>query len=89
MDSSFSANMFKLVVMLLREHSGGDALQLRRFEPQEVHFKERVSAARLFGYTFVKSNPFLAIVPGFVNAKASRGGGGGLSYHRKDKYMHM
>lgn len=73
MDSSFSANTFKLVVMLLREHSGGDALQLRRFEQQEVHFKERVSAARLFGYTFVKSNPFLAIVPGFVNAKASRG----------------
>lgn len=51
--------------------------------------KNCASAARLFGYTFVKSNPFLAIVPGFVNAKASRGGGGGLSYHRKDKYMHM
>ncbi len=47
--------------------------QLRRFELQEVHFKACVSAARLCGYTFVKSNPFLAIIPGFVNTKAERG----------------
>ena len=47
--------------------------QLHSFELQEVHFKECVSAARLFGYTFVKSNPFLAIIPGFVHAKAGRG----------------
>lgn len=55
--------------MLLREYSGGDRLHLHSFEQKEVHFKEHVSAVRLFGYTFVKRNPFLAIIWGFVHAK--------------------
>lgn len=63
-DSSalISARVFKPTVMFLREYSGGDRLHLHSFEQQEVHFKECTSAARLFGYTFVKRNPFLAII---------------------------
>ena len=78
MDSSglISAHVFKPVVMLLSEYSGGDRLHLHRFEQQEVYFKAHVSAARLFCYTSVKSNPFLAIIPGFVIAKARKGEGG-------------
>jgi len=62
--------------MSLREFSGGDRLSSGR---QEVLFKECVSAARLFASTvFVlfKRNPFLAIIPAFVRAKAEREGGG-------------
>lgn len=48
--------------MLLREYSEGEQLYCHSFEQQEVHFKERVSVVRMFGYTFVKRNTFLAII---------------------------
>lgn len=59
--------MFKRLVMLLREYSGGDGLHLHRSEPQEARASKSVSALRgSLGALFVKSNPFLAVIPGLV-----------------------
>lgn len=69
--------------MLSSEYSGGD--RLSGFELQEVHFKECVSAARLFGFTFVKSKSIFSYYYVLLMQKQGKVVGGGLFYHGYDR----
>lgn len=77
------ARLRSYVVMLSSEYSGGD--RLSGFELQEVHFKECVSAARLFGFTFVKSKSIFSYYYVLLMQKQGKVVGGGLFYHGYDR----
>lgn len=69
------AHLCSSVVTLSGEYSGGDRLSsFRALSCRKCTSKNVSQLRRCLVTLLLKANPFLAIIPGFLNAEAGRGG---------------